>query len=99
MPLTTPHISATTRPATIPAHQEWPAFSTIAVTIPEMPTTDPTDKSIPPVIMTAVMPMAMMPMNAKLRVTLKILSSVRNTEDICDMVTHMTNSAMVTQNG
>jgi hypothetical protein len=38
-------------------------------------------------------------MKAKLRVTLKKLSSVKNTFDICDITTQIIASATVTQNG
>ncbi len=44
--------------------------------MPTKPITEPTDRSMPPVMITAVMPSAMMPMNEKLRVMLKKFSSV-----------------------
>ena len=43
----------------------------IASTIAERQSTEPTDRSMPPEMMTTVMPSAMMPTKAKLRVTLK----------------------------
>ncbi len=45
-------------------------------TMATRPITEPTERSIPPVMMTGVMPSAMTPMKAKLRVMLKKLSSV-----------------------
>ena len=40
--------------------------------------TEPTERSIPPVAMTAVWPRAISPMKAKLRLTLKMLSALAN---------------------
>ncbi len=54
---------------------------------------------MPRVMMTAVIPSAMMPMKEKLRVTLKRLSSVKNTSETCAITTQMMASASVTQNG
>ena len=45
---------------------------------------DPTDRSMPPEPMTAVMPSAMIPTKAKLRVTLNRFLSVANTSDASD---------------
>ena len=44
--------------------------STRPQTIATTPMTEPTERSMPPVMMTGVMPSAMMPMKAKLRVML-----------------------------
>ena len=60
---------------------------------------DPTDRSIPAVMMTAVMPRAMIPKNAKFRVTLYMFRSVMNTSDTMDMTIPMTTIATITQNG
>ena len=61
---------------------------------------EPTDRSIPPVRMTAVMPMAMMPTKAKLRVMLKKLSVLANA---CgwsqDITTQISSNAISTQKG
>ena len=46
------------------------------MTMPDSTSTAPTERSIPPVMMTAVMPMAMMATNAKLRVTLNRAADV-----------------------
>ena len=48
------------------------------MTMPVRQRTDPTERSMPPVMITAVMPSAMMPTKAKLRKTLKMLPGVRN---------------------
>ena len=45
-------------------------------TMPDRTTTEPTDRSMPAVMMTAVIPSAMMPTKAKFRVTLNRLRSV-----------------------
>ena len=47
-----------------------PPFIAMPITMPDSTSTAPTDRSIPPVMMTAVMPIAMMATKAKLRVTL-----------------------------
>src|SRR4029453_15290093 len=46
--------------------------------MPQTASVEPTARSMPPVIMTATCPSAMMAMNAKLRVVLKKLSSLKN---------------------
>ena len=69
------------------------------VTIPDKPTSEPTDRSIPAVQITADMPSAMIPKKAKLRVILNRLRSVRNTSDTKDMTRPSTRIAMKTQNG
>src|SRR5687768_5428653 len=53
-----------------------PELISTLVTMAETSTVEPTDRSMPPVMITAVMPMAMMPTKAKLRVTLKRLPGV-----------------------
>ena len=93
-PTTTP----VAKPAVMPSHIGLPACSTRAVMMPEMPMTEPTDKSMPAVMMTAVMPRAMMPMKAKLRVTLNMLSALANTGDTKLMTMPMMMTANVTQN-
>ena len=54
---------------------------------------------MPAVTITAVMPRAMIPKNAKFRVTLYMFRSVRNTSDTIDMMIPMTRIATITQNG
>jgi hypothetical protein len=61
--------------------------------------TDPTERSIPPVTMTAVWPSATRPMNARFRVTLKKLSWLAKVGDAAAMPTQSTRVATVTQNG
>ena len=53
---------------------------------------------MPPVMMTAVIPSAMIATNAKLRVTLNRFCCVANTSLITDRMTKATNAAMETQN-
>src|SRR5688572_3971414 len=68
-------------------------------TIATRPMTEPTDRSIPPVMITIVMPSAMMPNGAKLRATLPMLFAVPKLGSIEAMTATRTNSATVTQNG
>ena len=67
------------------------------ITMPDSTSTAPTDRSMPPVMMTAVMPMAMMATKAKLRVTLNRFCCVANTSLENDSTTKATIAAMVTQ--
>jgi hypothetical protein len=46
---------------------------------------EPTDRSMPPVMITTVMPSAMMPKGAKLRVMLAVLSTVPKLGSSADM--------------
>src|SRR5271166_1571430 len=60
---------------------------------------EPTERSMPPVAITAVMPSAMMPMNEKLRVMLKKFSDEAKDAGCSQLITtQMTMSATVTQN-
>ena len=54
--------------------------------MPVSPMREPTERSMPAVTMTAVMPRAMIPKNAKFRVTLYMFRSVRNTSETTDMM-------------
>ena len=65
--------------------------------MPEMTTVDPTDRSMPPEAMTAVMPSAMMPTKAKLRVTLNRLRSVAKVSVRSDSATQASTAATNTQ--
>ncbi len=47
-------------------------------TMATRPITEPTERSMPPVMITTIMPSDMMPKMAKLRVMLATLSAVRN---------------------
>src|SRR3954454_7612271 len=70
------------------------------VTTPTTPITDPTERSMPPVRITAVMPSAMMPMKAKLRVVLNRLSVEANASGCTQLIPRqITSSATVTQKG
>ena len=67
--------------------------------MPASPIREPTERSMPAVTITAVMPRAMIPKNAKFRVTLYMFRSVMNTSDTIDMTIPMTRIATITQNG
>ena len=54
---------------------------------------------MPPVMMTTVIPIAMIPIGAKLRVTLAAFSVVPKVGSLMAMTTTSTMSAIVTQNG
>ena len=47
-------------------------------TMPERQSTEPTERSMPPVMITAVMPRPMIPTKAKFRKTLKRLPGAKN---------------------
>ncbi len=68
------------------------------VIMAESTTTAPTDRSMPPVMITVVMPSAMMPTKAKLRVTLKMLRSVAKVSVASDSAMQAATAAMNTQN-
>ncbi len=112
-PLTQPMIAPAARPRPTAIHQlcvQAASFhqsgihgigcfnSTRPQTIATTPITEPTERSMPPVMMTGVMPSAMMPMKAKLRVMLKKLSSLANTGSRMLITPLMITSATVTQN-
>ena len=66
-------------------------------TMATRPMTEPTDRSMPPVMITIVMPSAMMPNGAKLREMLPILFAVPKLGSIEAMTSDQNNSATVTQ--
>src|SRR5688572_1414162 len=68
-------------------------------TMATRPMIEPTDRSMPPVMITMVMPSAMMPNGAKLRATLPMLFAVPKLGSIEAMIAARMNSATVTQNG
>jgi ABC-type arginine transport system permease subunit len=70
-----------------------------AATMAASAITEPTERSIPPVMITQVMPIAMMPMAAKLRVMLKKLPLVAKVSGWCQAVTRQSRiTVTVTQN-
>src|SRR5262245_56935847 len=71
IPLTYPTNSAAIMASRDDTQTECPQDMKVPTTIAARQTVDPTDRSIPPEIITAVIPWAIMPTNAKLRVTLK----------------------------
>ena len=94
-----PTTTAVPMHATKPTPTEYPACIARAVAMPVSPMREPTERSMPAVTMTAVMPRAMIPKNAKFRVTLYMFRSVRNTSETTDMMAPMTRIATSTQNG
>ena len=75
-----------------------PACIVMPITMPDSTSTAPTDRSMPPVMMTAVMPIAMIATNAKLRVTLNRFCCVANTSLATDIATNAITAATDTQN-
>ena len=67
------------------------------ITMPDSTSTAPTDRSMPPVMMTAVMPIAMIATKAKLRVTLNRFCWVAKTSLASDSTTNATTAATETQ--
>ena len=70
MPFSAPTTSDTPRANGTASQIEVPACIVMPITMPERTSTAPTDRSMPPAIMTAVMPIATIATKAKLRVTL-----------------------------
>src|SRR5262245_33993850 len=98
MPLTRPTARAAASPAAMPMQAAWPAFSTTAVTIAARQRIEPTDRSMPPVMITAVIPMATIATKAKFRVTLKRFCGVANEVVANDRMTAASRAAARTQN-
>jgi len=96
--LTSPTASEAASPAAMPTQTELPACSTTPVTIAETQRIEPTDRSMPPVMITAVIPIATIATNAKLRVTLKRFWGVANDSVASDRTTAASKAAASTQN-
>src|SRR5262245_9648380 len=96
-PLTRPTARDAPIPAAIPTHTAWPALSTTPVTIAARQRIEPTDRSMPPVMITAVIPMATMATKAKLRVTLKRFCGVAKALVANDRTTAASRAAVSTQ--
>ena len=75
-----------------------PPFIAIPITMPDSTSTAPTERSIPPLTMTAVMPIAMMATKAKLRVTLNRFCWVAKTSLASARTTNAATAATETQN-
>src|SRR5262245_33335678 len=97
-PLTSPTASEAARPAPMPTHAEYPAFSTTPVTIADRQRVEPTDRSMPPVMITAVIPIATMATNTKFRVTLNRFCGVANALVAKDRTAAASSAAASTQN-
>lgn len=82
-PTSTPKIatqritSGTLKKRMSPFHSGRPLVSSAPATMPQIPATAPTDKSMPPVRMTSVMPMASRPVIATCWVMISRLEAVR----------------------
>ena len=77
-PLIAPTASPTSSPTATPARRGAPRTSASAQRTPDKPTTDPTERSMPPVRITRLIPAARMAVNAFCRTTLARLLSVKN---------------------
>ena len=97
-PLTSPTASEAASPAAMPTQTGWPACSTTPVTIADRQRIEPTDRSMPPVMITAVIPMATMATKAKFRVTLNRFCGVANASVANDRMTAASRAAASTQN-
>src|SRR5215469_9031167 len=97
-PLTAPTARAVSSAAPTPAQMLKPAFITTPSTMPVRHTTEPTDRSMPPVMMTAVMPRATMATKAKLRVTLNRFCSVAKVSVASVKATNASTVTRKTQN-
>ena len=75
-----------------------PACMITVVVMAEISTVEPTDRSIPPVMITAVMPMATIATKAKLRVTLNRLLGVAKVLVSTDIASTASKAASSTQN-
>ena len=75
-----------------------PPFIAIPITMPDSTSTAPTERSMPPLTMTAVMPIAMMATKAKLRVTLNRFCWVAKTSLASASTTNAATAATETQN-
>ncbi len=77
IPLTAPSIVPKAIPRRTPARGETPSYIIRAANIPLTAIREPTERSIPPVIITIVTPIAIMPMVDILRITLNRLPVLR----------------------
>src|SRR6185295_14088602 len=97
-PLMAPTTSDTPSASGTASQIDRPAFIVMPITMPDSTSTAPTDRSMPPLTITAVMPIAMMATNAKLRVTLNRFCWVANTSLVNAKTTNATTAATETQN-
>src|SRR5262245_23276252 len=98
-PLTTPHSSPVSSPIAKATYQGYCQVRNRPATIATKPITEPTDRSMPPVMITIVMPSAMMPNGAKLRATFPTLFAVPKVGSNAVITTMRASSATVTQKG
>ena len=96
-PLNAPTAMAVPSASGTASQIDMPAFIVMPMTMPDSTSTAPTDRSMPPVMITAVMPMAMMATKAKLRVTLNRFCCVAKTSLAKDSTTKAITAATDTQ--
>lgn len=78
-PFTSPHKTPTKKPDKTLASGCTPkSCINKPITTPDSPKIDPTERSIPPVIITIVMPQAMTPMKETFRIIVKMLATDKN---------------------
>ena len=97
-PLASPTSSPLRSPARTARATGWPPWISSAVTSPARPMVEPTARSIPPVRITIVSPIAMIATNEKARITLKRLAVVRNTSEPTDRIADSMITAITTLN-
>ena len=79
-PLTSPQAAPTSTPTSIAGTTGIPDFTSIPVTVPERARTEPTLRSMPPVMITSVIPMPSNPITEVCSRTVKPLFTERNAE-------------------
>ncbi len=92
-PLKTPIAMPTSSPASTPASTPCPCTSTSAQTTPDRPTTEPTERSMPAVRITNVIPAARIAVNAFWRSTFDRFSAVKNASVVNARIRHSRPSA------
>ena len=97
-PLKAPTSRAVPSARRLPSQNDAPRFIDMPITMPDSASTAPTDRSMPPVMITAVMPSAMMPTKAKFRVTLNRFCWVAKTSLATDRTRKASTAANETQN-
>ena len=94
MPLTKPTASPTSSPVATATGSGPPRASTSAQSTPASATTEPTERSMPPVRMAKLMPAARIAVNAFWRSTFRRLPGVRNESVARPSTRHSAASAM-----
>ena len=97
-PLKPPTSSAVPSASGTASQNGVPTFIDMPITMPDRTSTAPTERSMPPVMITAVIPSAMMPTKAKFRVTLNRFCCVAKTSLATDRIRKASTAANDTQN-